>query len=283
MKIRLHPLFVLLALFFIFTGRAVMFGGYVVAVIAHELAHSRAAAWRGYKLGNITLMPYGGVIDCTDGYADKDGVVISLAAPLFNATVAVCVVALWWLIPDSYSYTKDICSANLALCIVNLLPVYPLDGYRAAISFAKNKTRALRVMKATGIAVGICFAALGVTSVWFEFNPTIILFGFFLVYEAVFGSGGERIAYKTANNVFYKNFGVGVEKKSILIEKNAPLLRALAFVNRNDKAVFEVVSQSGETLCVLEEEEIGVLCEECELSDSIAEAYAKVYGEDLSL
>lgn len=277
MKIKLHPLFVLLALYFVLTDRAVMFGGYVLAVIAHEVAHSRAAEWRGYSLGAVTLMPYGGVIAGGDNYDDKDGVIIALAAPVFNALCAVSVVALWWLVPSSYSYTRDVCTANIALCVVNLLPVYPLDGYRAVCSLVKNKARAVKIMKGAGIAVGVIMAALGVASVWYEFNPTIPVFGFFLIYEAVFGAGGERALSASADNKFTKNFRAGVDKRTILLYKDAPLFRVLAKVNRDSVSTFDVVDEAGRVLYTLDEADVGVMCEECELSATVDEAYRKSF------
>ncbi len=277
MKIKLHPLFVLLALYFVLTDRAVMFGGYVLAVIAHEVAHSRAAEWRGYSLGTVTLMPYGGVIGGGDNYDDKDGVIIALAAPVFNALCAISVVALWWLIPSSYGYTKDICVANIALCVVNLLPVYPLDGYRAVVSLAKNKTRAVKIMKAAGCVAGGILASLGFASIWYVFNPTISVFGFFLIYEALFGAGGERIMSVAANNRFTKNFGAGVCKRTLLLDKNAPLVRALTQVGRDVLTTFEVVDDTGKTLYTLDEADIGVMCEECELSLTVDEAFNKTF------
>ncbi len=277
MKIKLHPLFVLLALYFVLTDRAVMFGGYVLAVIAHEVAHSRAAEWRGYTLGTVTLMPYGGVIAGGDNYDARDGVIIALAAPVFNALCAVSVVALWWLVPESYSYTRDVCTANTAMCIVNLLPVYPLDGYRAVVSLAKNKLRAVRVMKIAGMVTGGVLAVLGVVSIWYEFNPTISVFGFFLIYEAVFGAGGERVPEAAANNKFCKNYRAGVDKRTILLYKDAPLVRVLTKVGRDSVSTFEVVDEAGKVLYELDEADVGVMCEECELSLTVDEAYRKTF------
>ena len=277
MRIKLHPLFVLLALYFVLTNRAVMFGGYVLAIIAHEVAHSRAAEWRGYSLGTVTLMPYGGVIADGDNYDDKDGVIIALTAPVFNALCAISVVALWWLVPSSYGYTKDVCTANVALCIVNLIPVYPLDGYRAVVSLAKNKNRAVKIMKASGLAVGAALVVLGIVSVWYEFNPTIAVFGFFLIYEAVFGAGGERVVNASANNKFCKNYRAGVGKRTILIYKDAPLVRILTTVGRDTLSQFDVVDEAGKVLYTLDETDVGVMCEECELSSTVDEAYRKTF------
>lgn len=278
MKIKLHPLFVLLALYFVLTDRALTFGGYVLAIIAHEVAHSRAAEWRGYTLGAVTLMPYGGVIAGGDNYEDKDGVIIALAAPVFNALCAISVVALWWLVPSSYGYTRDVCTANIALCVVNLLPVYPLDGYRAVVSLVKNKARAVKAMKACGVITGVVFVILGIVSIWDEFNPTIPVFGFFLIYEAVFGAGGERELTSAASNKFCKNYRAGVDKRMVLLYKDAPLTRLLTKVNRDSMTVFQVVDEAGRTLYELDEADVGVMLEECELSFTVDEAYNKTFN-----
>ena len=277
MKIKLHPLFVLLALYFVLTDRALMFGGYVLAILAHEVAHSRAAEWRGYTLGAVTLMPYGGVIAGGDNYDARDGVIIALAAPVFNALCAISVVALWWLVPSSYGYTRDVCAANISLCVVNLLPVYPLDGYRAVVSIVKNKTRAVKAMKACGVTVGVLLVATGVISVWYEFNPTIPLFGFFLIYEALFGADGEREITSSATNKFCKNYRAGVDKCCVLLYKDAPLTRLLTKVNRDSMTTFTVVDEAGRVLYELDEADVGVMLEECELSSTVDEAYNKTF------
>lgn len=85
-------------------------------------------------------MPYGGVIAGGERYSAADSVIIALAAPIFNGAVAICTVALWWLMPECYAYTRDVCVANAGMCLLNLLPVYPLDGYRVVFALCKTKS-----------------------------------------------------------------------------------------------------------------------------------------------
>ena len=279
MKLKIHPLFAALCLYFVFTGRALALGGYIVAILAHELAHSRAAAWRGYTLGAVTLMPYGGVIDGGERYSAADNVFIALAAPVFNAAVAVCVVALWWLVPDCYAYTADVCAANASMCVLNLLPVYPLDGYRVVFALSKNKGRAVAAMRVAGGVVGAVFAALGMLTALAEFNPTLILFGFFLIYGALFRVGDAMIVHLAGNGIFCKNYRAGVEKRTFIISRDAPLSALVRQLKRDSAAVFEVVTEGGEPLFELDEDDVGVMCAECELSEPIGEAFEKVYSK----
>ena len=279
MKLKIHPLFAALCLYFVFTGRALALGGYIVAILAHELAHSRAAAWRGYTLGAVTLMPYGGVIDGGERYSAADNVFIALAAPLFNAAIAVCVVALWWLAPDCYAYTVDVCVANASMCVLNLLPVYPLDGYRVVYALSKNKGRAVAAMRIAGGIVGAGFAALGVLTALVEFNPTLILFGFFLIYGALFRVGDAMIVHLAGNGIFWKNYRAGVEKRTLAISADAPLSALVRQLKRDSVTAFEIVGESGESLFELDENDVGVMCAECELSEPIGEAFEKVYSK----
>ena len=280
MKLRIHPLFALLCLYFVFTGRALALGGYVTAMIAHELAHSRAAAWRGYTLGAITLMPYGGVIDGGERYSASDNAFIALAAPVFNAAVAVCVVALWWLIPDCYAYTVDVCAANISMCLVNLLPAYPLDGYRVVFAFAKKKQRALNAMRIAGGATGTAVAALGAATAFSQFNPTLMLFGFFLLYGAIFKVGDAMIMHVAGNGIFCKNYRACVEKKRFAISADAPVSALVRQLRRDSVAAFEIVDEKGVALYELDENDIGVICAGCELSMRIGDALAAVYGRE---
>lgn len=279
MKLRIHPLFVVLCLYFVFTGRALALAGYTVAIVAHEIAHSRAAAWRGYSLGAITLMPYGGVIDGGANYSAADNIFIALAAPVFNALVAVCVVALWWLMPDCYAYTRDICVANVAMCVVNLLPVYPLDGYRVVFSLVKRKQRALRAMRVSGCLIGAVLAALGAATAFFEFNPTLILFGFFLIWGALFRIGDAMIMHLASGNIFDKNFRACVEKRTFCISSDAPLHALVVNLRRDAIALFDIVDGAGRVLFTLDEDDVALICTECELSMPIAAAVAKTYPD----
>lgn len=279
MKLKIHPLFVALCIYFVFTGRALLLAGYTVAVIAHEAAHSRAAAWRGYSLGTITLMPYGGVIAGGERYSAADSVIIALAAPIFNGAVAICTVALWWLMPECYAYTRDVCVANAGMCLLNLLPVYPLDGYRVVFALCKNKERAVRIMRIAGGAAGVIFAALGAATVIYEFNPTLVLFGFFLIYGAAFEVRDAMMMHLASNNIFCKNFRTGVEKRRFAISADAPLSAIVRQLRRDCMTDFSIVGSSGEELYVLDEDDVGALCAECELSQSVGSAVKRVYGD----
>ena len=57
-----HPLFILLGLYYSATGRIFIFLTVTVCALMHELGHSFVASKEGYRLNKITLMPFGAVV-----------------------------------------------------------------------------------------------------------------------------------------------------------------------------------------------------------------------------
>ena len=61
--IRLHPLFLLLGVWYAVKGDLFLFLMSTLVALQHECAHAFAAAKLGYKLNAVVLMPFGAVID----------------------------------------------------------------------------------------------------------------------------------------------------------------------------------------------------------------------------
>ena len=282
MKVRIHPAFIAAALLMIFTGNAVIFCAYTVAILAHETAHSRMAALRGYRMGAITLMPYGGVINGGERYSRADNILIALAGPLFNAAVALLIVALWWLYPSIYAYTLDFCTANAALCIVNLLPFYPLDGSRVVYSLAKNKLRALKALRIAGAAGGGALVIYNIVSLFYTYNFTAGVMGAFLIYGAIFGTGEESYVHVTQYSPLNKDYKEGVEVRTVMVREDAPLLKLLPMVKRDADTTFLVVDEKGRKRASLTESSLQELCEREALVTPVGEAMGLIEAKNES-
>ena len=144
---------------------------------------------------------------------------------------------------------------------------------------SKNKGRAVAAMRIAGGIVGAGFAALGILTALVEFNPTLILFGFFLIYGALFRVGDAMIVHLAGNGIFWKNYRAGVEKRTFAISADAPLSALVRQLRRDSVTAFEIVGESGDPLFELDEDDVGVMCAECELSEPIGEAFEKVYSK----
>lgn len=272
MKIKLHPLFCLLAGVFVVLGQFELLCGYFISIVAHEIAHNRMAKLRGYGMGTITIMPYGGVLESGDNYNDGDNILIALSAPLFNLAIATFIVALWWLIPDIYSYSVDICLANLSLGFINLLPLYPLDGSRVVISLFKKKLRAIKALRAATVCVGAVMLAGGIIAVFFTFNLTLPIFGLFLLLCGIF-TGREQAYYHLANNrPFAKDYTHGLIEEVVYISKDSMLFKFLRYLGRDKICKFVLVDEDGAAVCEIDEKTLEKLCLSHELNVKALEA-----------
>ncbi|MDE7191798.1 MAG: hypothetical protein K2O35_04965 [Clostridia bacterium] len=272
MKIKLHPLFCLLAGVFLVLGQFELLCGYLVSIVAHEVAHNRMAKLRGYGMGVITIMPYGGSLESGDDYNDGDNVLIALSAPLFNLAVAAFIVALWWLIPDVYNYTLDLCIANLSLGLVNLLPLYPLDGSRVVISLVKKKIRAVKILKWLTIAAGGLMLVGGIVLTFFTLNITLPIFGLFLILSGIFTGRGQSYYHLANSRPFAKDYTQGLIEEVIYISGDSQLFKFLRYLGKDKICKFIITDANGDRVCAVEERTLEKLCMTHELSVSILDA-----------
>lgn len=272
MKIKLHPLFCLLAGVFLVLGQFELLCGYLVSIVAHEIAHNRMAKLRGYAMGVITIMPYGGSLESGDDYNDGDNILIALSAPLFNLAVASFIVALWWLIPDIYNYTRDLCIANLSLGLVNLLPLYPLDGSRVIISLTKKKTRAVKILKWLTVATGGIMLVGGIVLAFFTLNITLPIFGLFLILSGIITSKGQSFYHLANSRPFVKDYTQGLIEEVVYISGDSPLFKFLRYLGKDKICRFIIIDDNGGKVCAVEERTLEKLCMTHELSVSILDA-----------
>lgn len=139
-------------------------------VLMHEFGHALACRSVGGRADRILLWPLGGLAYVNP--PQRPGALLwSIAAgPLVNValllpTVALAAWAVW--LPDGRSdlqqYILMVGGMNAFMLVVNLLPIYPLDGgqiVRALLWFVVGQTRSLR------IAAGIGFVGAAVVLAW---------------------------------------------------------------------------------------------------------------------
>ena len=191
--VRLHFTFVLLLVFLLFIGvgdrqSGAMTALYVLALFAsvllHEIGHTLAARHYGIRTVEIVMYPIGGVSRPERQPAAREELWIALAGPAVNLLIACALLA--WLAahqgilslkelaqPTDANLAQRIALGNLALCVFNLLPAYPMDGgrvLRSILARSRPEEEATRMAAGAGRSArrshGPGGAPLGRLSCW---------------------------------------------------------------------------------------------------------------------
>jgi len=169
MKIVFHPLFiVVLVVSFIF-GFGLVAIALLTAVLVHEFSHALVAAYFGVRTERLRLLPFGAeiCIDCAVLSTDKK-VIILFAGSMGNILVAIALSSLLWLLPQFFLVIEILIIANAVPGILNLLPIYPLDGGKILYLILQKKKWVVYWSNAF-------FGGLLIASCIFFFNVALIL------------------------------------------------------------------------------------------------------------
>lgn len=250
---RLHPLFLVVGIWYACTGELFLFLLSALVAIQHECAHAFASARLGYKLNKIVLMPFGAIIDGDlQGISFKDEILVAIWGPLCNLITAGIFVALWWLQPTMYAFTDTACYTSLSIALINLLPAYPLDGGRIlkcalARGFLKsNPNTAKAEKKANKICRGITFifsatlfTAFLLLCIQKSINITLFIFSLFLAVGA-FGNRDKQAVYNRLDFSCTTLLRRGVEIRRVAVLDTCTVKSALRFLSAGSYLVLEV-------------------------------------------
>jgi Zn-dependent protease len=108
-----------------------------LAGLAHELGHAAVATARGRRVYQITLYGLAAAVRRSGGPTrPRDQLLIAMAGPLSHLLIAAALWGAWQVLPMDNEPLKVAAgfpaASNLALGVINLLPLSPLDGGRAA-------------------------------------------------------------------------------------------------------------------------------------------------------
>jgi stage IV sporulation protein FB len=248
LKFKLHPLFLLLGVALFFLGAGYTFIAYTVTLIIHEMGHATMAEKYGYVLDDLKLMPYGAVISGkTEGMSVKEEVIIALAGPAVNVTVALIFTALWWLVPQTHFFTEVFVISNVITALFNLLPVFPLDGGRVALALFCMKfphSKAMKIVRITGITLAIGLSAAFIVSFFYGFNVTIGIMAIFILISAASGSRSDGYIQIHKSTYLSKNLSKGLPVKEIAILGSEPIHKAFRLLKPGYYCRFLVLNDS---------------------------------------
>lgn len=185
----IHPLFILFGVYCYFAGKMITFLCYTVSALFHEFGHFIVAKNLGYKLLKVRLLPYGAEL-CgnLDEFLYKDEIIIAVAGPITSILLSLTIVAFWWINPNIYNYTIEMCIASMVCGVFNFLPIFPLDGGRVLVSFLSMKMDRKNAVKYAYIVTrvfALALIVLFVLSIFYKFNITFGMLGFMLFCSSI--------------------------------------------------------------------------------------------------
>lgn len=131
-SLRLHPLFLCLAIFCFLTGAGLEFLLICLIVLWHEFAHAFIGRRLGLQITGIELYPFGGIAKIEEQlelepYVERR---LAWAGPAANLALAGLGIILYARFEHGEKLLLFFIQANLVLALFNLLPALPLDGGR---------------------------------------------------------------------------------------------------------------------------------------------------------
>lgn len=240
-KYRIDALFIAIGLYYAFTGKVSIFVAFLAASILHELAHQAVANMLGYTRGRIKLTPYGAVLSDISGVMNTSSdIKISLAGVAANLVVMTILLGLWWLFPSVYIYTLDFFRANALIALFNIIPAFPLDGARVVLAFGNHDKKLLSFLKGVSCTLGAAMTMLGVISVGYRLNPSLIVTGAFLIFGALLSSDRDKYYSVFKAMPELKDYTAPIEKRRFVVSGSMKLKSLVRLVKRDSLSEFEL-------------------------------------------
>ncbi|SHE65946.1 site-2 protease family protein [Clostridium fallax] len=248
-------------IFFILGFKSVIFIAFFW-IILHELCHCFVSIILGANIENFKLGPLGVSLELKD--LDEMGcnkeILICMVGPLFNIMMAIL---FYFLNLKINSYILQInFEINLSLGLFNLLPAYPLDGFRIVRSYLGKKILYKRAHDITIYISYICGIFLMGLFFLYGFlhrlNISLLFCSIFILYLTYKEKG--RIMYIIMGDIFkkkkrfYKN--KWLENKTISVHYKEGLAKVFSLVDKNKFNLFIVLDDDMKVLGQIYEDKI---------------------------
>ena len=156
---------------------SVELAGLFLIVLLHELGHAVVGRWMGCTASEIILSPLGGLAKIEGARRWNADLLITMAGPGANVVLLLISVWLYWKVGPRYPgdialAIERLTFANLGMLVLNLLPIWPLDGGRMLQAVAGRCLGAVRGWLLTG-TLGLTLALGG--SAWLAYRDQTIL------------------------------------------------------------------------------------------------------------
>lgn len=129
-QIHIHPLLWIIIAIAIITASFQELLLVIVIVLIHELGHAAAASFFSWRIKNIILLPFGGVLE-TDEHGNrpmKEEFIVTVCGPAQHLWMIIVAFLLHESEMIGERIYTDFINYNFMILIFNCLPIIPLDG-----------------------------------------------------------------------------------------------------------------------------------------------------------
>lgn len=213
MKIRLHLKIFIFVIVFILTKQIKIYGIIMLFSIFHELGHMLAGIVLGFKPNTIEIMPCGlsiGFESKIENYNKKikkgtllniKKLIIAISGPLVNFIFTL----IFLFNPISFFGIENelIVYSNILIGLLNLIPIYPLDGGRIIkniINIVCGRREAEEYINLISNITFSIFAAVSSIAILYLKNIAILIIIGYLMYLVII----ENKRYKNKKNLYKK-------------------------------------------------------------------------------
>ena len=207
MSIKINLNIFLFAILFFFTSQFEIYALMMIFALLHELGHIICGVILGFHLKSLKIFPLGFSVEFytkVEDYNEKrkksnllilKKIIIDFAGPFVNMF---CII-----ISIMEGFSDNIIYSNLIILVVNLIPIYPLDGGRIIKNilkmFFENKKAYKYTNKISNIFVVIFSVFSSIAIIYYK--NLAIFFSVFFIWILILG---ENKSYNTYSKIYKK-------------------------------------------------------------------------------
>lgn len=204
MKVKLHYSLLGILLIFIFSGLYIEILLFFLVIILHECGHITALKLFKQKINTFNITIVGGILDVE--YKDLNilkEMIISLSGVAVNSLILIILRYL-----DNVYYQDILINYNQLLIVFNLLPIYPLDGYRFFEALLKVRNEPFKEQKLLNYISMITLTITFSLAVYYFKSISIVVVFSFLVYHNIllYSKYTQFVLQKYVRRYNYKRF-----------------------------------------------------------------------------
>ncbi len=238
------------------TGKLETFFITYLIMFIHETAHLAAAMAIGLKPSHMVFYPFGVNLRLKNKIVGSvaDEIILYAAGPLANILMAILAKAFF----RGFFWYQDFYFKNIILCILNLLPILPLDGgiiARKIFAWNFGYKKSVVFMRAVSALMIMMFASMLVYKSGLKYNFSAWFFLVFLV-------GNLFTAKEKYNTDILKELLCADRKKNmrrcrvLVMHKGENMRNLLKDFTNNRYNILCIIGENGEIEKIMSEREV---------------------------